>query len=82
MASPWCILKILGRRFGAFRLGESPERVTGRLFAIFDERLIEALHVVERLVRSPRRWRTCWRPRVPWRSNGPARSFDARVAEA
>jgi len=25
-------------------------------FELFDERLIEALHVVERLVRSPRRW--------------------------
>jgi hypothetical protein len=32
--------------------------------ALFDERLIEALHVVERLVRPPRRSPTSWRPRT------------------
>ena len=102
MAGPWRVLEIPGRRFGVFRLGESPERGysptcvflhrglallaaavlpgTGRDAAfrlhkesgpdgfaietgnggelaghskLFDKRLIEALHVVERLVRSP-----------------------------
>jgi hypothetical protein len=102
MAGPWRILEMPGKRFGVFRLGESPARGhrpavvfqerwlallaaavlpgTGRdaafrlhkesgpggfaietgnggepvgHSALFDERLIEALHVVERLVRSP-----------------------------
>ena len=102
LAGPWRILEMPGKRFGVFRLGESPERGhrpaavfqerwlallaaavlpgTGRdaafrlhkesgpggfaietgnggepvgHSALFDERLIEALHVVERLVRSP-----------------------------
>ena len=101
VAGPWRILEMPGRRFGVFRLGESPERGhrptavfrerwlalmaaavlpgTGRdaafrlhkesgpggfavetgggepvgFLELFDERLIDALHVVERLVRSP-----------------------------
>src|SRR5947208_2697090 len=102
VAGPWRVFELPGRRFGVFRLGESPERGhrpaavfrewwlallaaavlpgTGhdaafRLFKdlepdgfavetgnggqivghldLFDERLIEALHVVACLVRSP-----------------------------
>ena len=102
VAGPWRILEMPGKRFGVFRLGESPERGhrptavfgerwlallaaavlpgTGRdaafrlhkdagpggfavetgngggpvgTLALFDERLIEALHVAERLARSP-----------------------------
>jgi hypothetical protein len=102
VAGPWRILEMPGRRFGVFRLGESPERDTARRrcsgsggslcwrrwsspartrdvafrlhkaagpkgYAIetgnggelvghselFDERLVEALHVVACLVRSP-----------------------------
>jgi hypothetical protein len=53
---------------------------------LFDERLIEALHVVACLARSPRRWRTSWRPRVPWRLIGRGRfwtsGFRRRRTEA
>ncbi|HEY0514886.1 MAG TPA: hypothetical protein VGH73_23530 [Thermoanaerobaculia bacterium] len=42
MAGPWCILEMPGKRFGVFRLGESPER-GHRPAAIFRERWLALL---------------------------------------
>ncbi len=131
MAGPWRILEMPGKRFGVFRLGESPERGyrpaavfeerwlallaaavlpgTGRDAAfrlhkesgpsgfalaagnggepvgsltLFDERLVEALHVVERLVRSPEALANVLEAAGPLAIERTGMLLEARVAEA